>query len=63
MKVLKPANMVKINPVWRYTCRTCDCRFEFDRGDRHSDQRDGDYVQCPGCKSFIDWSVATRGSR
>jgi DNA-directed RNA polymerase subunit RPC12/RpoP len=42
---------------WRYRCSKCESLIEFDRNDVQSDQREGSYVKCPVCKSFIDWRV------
>lgn len=39
---------------WQVTCKNCGCVFVFDRGDVHSDQREGDWVVCPTCNGCID---------
>lgn len=39
---------------WQITCYNCGCIFIFDRSDIHSDQREGDWVECPTCNKCID---------
>lgn len=34
-------------------CDNCGCVFMYDRSDIKSDQREGDWVECPTCKKFI----------
>lgn len=36
------------------TCPECGCVFMYERSDIHSDQRDGDFVICPTCKTHIN---------
>ena len=35
------------------TCDKCKTVFVYDMEDVNQDQRDGNYVMCPVCKSFI----------
>jgi len=35
------------------TCYKCNTVFSYNNADIKSDSRDGDYVECPICKSFI----------
>lgn len=35
-------------------CIRCKTQFTYQMEDVESDQRDGDYVECPCCKSFIN---------
>lgn len=35
------------------TCLKCKTVFAYTSADVHSDQRDGPYVKCPLCKSYI----------
>lgn len=35
------------------TCGRCGCEFAYERGDVHSDQREGAWVYCPTCKQAI----------
>lgn len=56
MKILKPG----IKPeeiVTRDRCSRCGCEFEYTRADVHTDQREGDYVNCPCCNVWISAKV------
>lgn len=44
---------------WKVTCEKCGCIFVFDGRDIESDQREGDWVVCPTCKTCI--TVTHRG--
>jgi hypothetical protein len=54
MKIIKNGNIekivvkVKIKDCWK-----CDAKLEYSSSDIHSDFRDGAYIICPCCKSFI----------
>lgn len=37
----------------KITCKKCGCVFMYDRSDIKSDQREGNWVVCPTCKSSI----------
>ena len=41
----------------KHKCHKCASVIEFTKSDIKSDQRDGDYVQCPVCTTFINRSV------
>ncbi len=43
--------------VARVTCGQCGSVLEFEKKDVQSDQREGDYVKCPVCTTFIANSV------
>lgn len=51
MKILSKGKIKK----YKYTseCRICDTLFEFDESETKRD-RDGDYIICPVCGTFID---------
>lgn len=53
MKILKKGK-VKF-AAWLFICEECGCKFLANESDREYD-RDGDYVKCPTCKAFIDWT-------
>lgn len=46
--------------AYDFHCTRCDSIIRFRQSDRQSDQRDGDYAECPFCKHFIDWAVIVR---
>lgn len=54
MKVIK-AGTVDYRE-YEFTCIHCECEFVVDKRDKKIDQRDGDYVICPCCGSWIDWN-------
>jgi DNA-directed RNA polymerase subunit RPC12/RpoP len=41
---------------YAFICIHCECEFVADNKDRKADQREGDYVVCPCCGSWIDWN-------
>lgn len=51
MKIIKEGN-IKPKETKR-TCSKCKTKFSFTEEDIKLDFRDGDYVQCPVCESFI----------
>lgn len=55
-KIIKRGQDPRTKPV-RHTCGKCKSVIEFTRSDIHGDQRDGNYVKCPVCNSFINSSV------
>lgn len=55
MKVIKEG--AKKENEYEVECSKCDSVLHYTNGDRHSDQRDGDYIICPVCKAFIAFSV------
>jgi hypothetical protein len=55
MKVIKPGKID--NREYAFTCGHCECEFIADKRDKKFDQRDGDYVICPCCGSWIDWNL------
>lgn len=57
MKIIKPGK-IQI-PERKFTCRQCHCEFIADIYDMQCSQREGNYVICPTCQSFIDWSNGT----
>lgn len=54
MRIIKPGK-IKI-PEREFTCRKCHCEFIADIYDTEGSQKDGSYVICPTCRSFITWS-------
>lgn len=54
MKVIKAGKVE--HKEFAYTCAYCECEFVADKRDKKTDQRDGDYVICPCCGSWIDWN-------
>lgn len=55
MKILKKGRK-KPTTEWFFRCEKCGCEFLANESDREYD-RDGDYVKCPTCKGFIDWTL------
>lgn len=51
MRIIKKGNK-KEKPT-KESCSKCGCVFEYLLKDIHADFRDGDYVKCPQCGSFI----------
>lgn len=54
MRIIKPGK-IKISER-EFTCRECHCEFIADIKDMQCNQREGNYVICPTCQSFITWS-------
>jgi DNA-directed RNA polymerase subunit RPC12/RpoP len=54
-KILKPGKTK--NTIAEYECGKCDSLVEFSRQDLHHDQRDGSYVVCPMCSTWIGDNV------
>lgn len=52
MKIIKMGNQTPKEKV--KTCHNCKTVFSFTNQDINPDQRDGDYVICPVCKTFIN---------
>ena len=52
MKVIKQGNGHIEKPV-KKTCGSCNSKLEYTRADIKSDQRDGDYIICPVCDSWM----------
>lgn len=50
MRIIREGNKI-IKEVVK-VCRVCDAQFTYHRDDIQTD-RDGQYVVCPCCKSFI----------
>lgn len=53
MRVIKQGTLPELVEIER-TCGKCHTVFAYVQKDVRSDSRDGDYVECPLCKSFID---------
>lgn len=45
-----------------HTCFKCGSEIRFHRSDVKPDQRDGDYVECPVCRTFIASSMLQWGN-
>lgn len=54
MRVIKEGTIDKRE--YKFECFLCNCEFVADKRDKKTDQRDGDYVMCPCCGSWIDWN-------
>lgn len=52
MKIIKKGKLPKEEK--RMTCSYCGCVFEYNRSDVHTDQREGDWVECPTCGRCLD---------
>ena len=52
MKIIKQGNLTK--QEYKMTCWKCGCEALYTSDDIHHDQRDGDYVVCPCCGSFVN---------
>lgn len=52
MKIIKQGKIEAEKEI-TVTCKKCETKFSYTREDVKPDQRDGDYVECPICKSFI----------
>ncbi len=50
MEILKEVKLVE--KEFKKTCRSCKTKFSYTQSDNNYD-RDGNYVICPSCKSFI----------
>lgn len=55
MRIIKPGK-TQI-PERKFTCRQCNCKFIADIYDTKGNQKEGSYVICPTCQSFITWST------
>lgn len=53
MKIIKKGNPNEKVEIEK-TCLKCKTKFSYNSHDVKPDQRDGDYVICPVCKSFIN---------
>ena len=54
MRIIKAGN---IKPQeWMFVCFKCGCEFAASDADKNIDTRDGDWVSCPFCKSYINWN-------
>ena len=53
MKIIRKGKQKK--EEFTFVCG-CDCKFLAEESDRKYD-RDGDYVICPCCHSWIDWTL------
>ena len=56
MKMIKKG---KAPATWLFRCEDCGCEFLANESDREYD-RDGDYVECPTCAGFIDWTLGVK---
>lgn len=54
MRIIKNGRLKR--QEWVFKCEDCGCKFIADENDCNAD-RDGDYVECPTCGAFIDWSL------
>lgn len=52
MKLIKEGKIKPIAEEIRKTCFTCKAIFSYNQSDTQID-RDGKYVKCPSCNSFI----------
>jgi len=52
MKIIKKGSLKKKEIT--KSCYNCHTKFVYTEHDIKIDQRDGDYVECPVCKSFIN---------
>ena len=48
---------------YKFSCKRCGCEFMANHTDKNIDQRDGDYVICPTCDAWIDWSLGIKYSK
>ena len=55
MKIIRKGKQKK--DEFTFVCSECDCKFIAEDSDRQIDIRDGDYVICPCCHSWIDWTL------
>ena len=55
MKIIRKGKPKK--DEFTFVCKECDCKFIAEDSDRQIDTRDGDYVICPCCHSWIDWTL------
>ena len=55
MKIIRKGKQKK--DEFTFVCSECDCKFIAEDSDRQIDTRDGDYVICPCCHSWIDWTL------
>jgi hypothetical protein len=51
MKILKEGKPEKPK---KHKCKRCNTKFEYTKEDVKPDWREGDYVECPKCKTFIN---------
>jgi len=60
IKVTKVGESPK-EKVFKAKCHKCGGEFTYQWEDVHSDQREGDYVECPtvGCGQFINHTKIT----
>lgn len=52
MRIIKVGKLPETETV--KTCGKCKTKFAYTSEDVKMDFRDGDYVECPVCKSFIN---------
>lgn len=46
-----------------YGCLKCASVIECTQADVQDCQREGDYVECPVCRNYINWDVVVRNSQ
>jgi len=52
MKIIKKGKLPSTKEV-KKTCNKCSTKFTYTQKDINYDMRDGNYVICPLCKTFI----------
>lgn len=57
MRIIKPGNIP--HPERHFICGWCQCEFIADLKDMQCSQRKVNYVICPTCQAFINWSTGT----